>query len=403
MYGKIVKKNKTMSKSSSCQKKVSILYITTGLSTGGAERMLYNLLSRIDRQWFSPAVVSLMDRGTWGTRIESLDIPVYTAGLKPGVAKPVAIWKLVRLVQKLQPDLIQGWMYHGNLVAQLVSVLSLLKIPVFWSIHHSISSLESEKSLTVKIIKLCSYLSRLTDRVVFVSQASKLQHEVLGYNRNNNCVIPNGFDVSLFVPSLEDKFSVKSELGLAQEMIIIGGIGRYHPMKDHANFFQAAALLLKKYSDVHFLLIGTEVDPQNMYLIKLIEELKLGDNVHLLGERTDIPRLTASLDISTVASAYGEAFPLVVGEAMSCGVPCVVTDVGDSAWIVSDTGKVVPPKNPEALARAWQELIELGTDGREALGKAARTRIIECFSLDAIVSQYEELYASVIAQKKGRN
>lgn len=389
-----------MGTDSSSEKKASIIYITTGLSTGGAERMLYNLLSRINQQRFYPAVISLIDRGTWGDRIESLGIPVYTVGIKPGMATPAALWKLVRLVRQLQPDLIQGWMYHGNLAAQFASAFSLLNTPVLWSIHHSISSLESEKSLTVKIIKLCAHLSRLTTQVVFVSQASKLQHEALSYSRQNNCVIPNGFDTSLFVPSLEDKLAVKSELGLAEKTMIIGAIGRYHPMKDHANFLESAALLLKIYPNVHFLLIGTEVDRQNTSIIKLIEELNIGDRVHLLGERTDIPRLTAALDILTVASAYGEAFPLVVGEAMSCGVPCVVTDVGDSAWIVSNTGKVVPPKNHEALATAWKELIALDGDERETLGKAARARIVELFSLDSVVTQYEKLYESALNTKK---
>jgi glycosyltransferase involved in cell wall biosynthesis len=400
MYTKIVKKIKTMGNDSISEKKVSIIYITTGLSTGGAERMLYNLLSKINRQRFSPAVVSLMDRGTWGDHIESLGIPVYTMGMKPGIATPAAIWKFLRLVRQLQPDLIQGWMYHANLAAQLASGLSVLKTPVVWSIHHSISSLESEKSLTVKIIKLCAYLSWLTAKVVFVSEASKLQHEALGYNRQNNCVIPNGFDTSLFVPSLEEKLAVKAELGLAEKTMIIGVIGRYHPMKDHANFLQAAALLLKTYPDVHFLLIGTGVDRQNTSLIKLIQDLKLGARLHLLGERTDIPRLTAALDISTLASAYGEAFPLVVGEAMSCAVPCVVTDVGDSAWIVSNTGKVVPPKNAEALATAWKELIALDGEERETLGKSARARIVEFFSLDSVVTQYHKLYESALNAKK---
>ncbi|WP_333121601.1 glycosyltransferase [Microcoleus sp. Pol11C3] len=381
-------------------KKIVVLHIITGLSTGGAEMMLYKLMSKTNRLRFDPIVVSLIDRGTFGDRIESLGIPVYTMGMTAGIATPAAIWKLVCLVRKLQPDLIQGWMYHANLAAQLASGLCLLKTPVLWSIHHSISSLASEKSLTIKIIRWCAYLSRLTARVVYVSQASKLQHEALGYNRNNNSVIPNGFDTSLLLPSLEDKLEVKAELGLPEKTTLIGAIGRYHPMKDHANFLQAAALLLKTYPDVHFLLIGTKVDRQNTSLIKLIEELNIGDRVHLLGERTDIPRLTAALDISTVASAYGEAFPLVVGEAMSCGVPCVVTDVGDSAWIVSNTGKVVAPKNPQALANAWKELIALDEEERETLGKSARSRIVEFFSLDSVVTQYENLYESALTANK---
>ena len=163
-------------------------------------------------------------------------------------------------------------------------------------------------------------------------------------------------------------------------------------MKDHANFLRAAALLLKEFPDVHFILIGSGVDRENQVLHQLIQDLGLFNRIHLLGERSDMPCLTTALDIATSASAYGEAFPLVVGEAMSCEVPCAVTDVGDSAWIIGNTGRVVPPRDSEALANAWKDLIELGAKGREALGKAARARIIEHFSLDAVVAQYERLY-----------
>jgi glycosyltransferase involved in cell wall biosynthesis len=119
----------------------------------------------------------------------------------------------------------------------------------------------------------------------------------------------------------------------------------------------------------------------------------ISEQIHLLGERSDIPRLNAALDIASSSSAYGEAFPMVIGEAMSCGVPCVVTDVGDSARIVDNTGYVVPPREPQALANAWQKMIELGSEGRKALGQAARKRIIENFSLDFVVAEYESVFA----------
>ncbi|MFB2918982.1 glycosyltransferase family 4 protein [Aerosakkonema funiforme] len=379
--------------------KIAILYVITGLSTGGAEIMLYNLVSRINRDRFSPVVLSLMEPEIWGKRIEALGIPVYTVSMDAGKPTISALVKLLSLVKKIKPDLIQGWMYHGNLAGQVASLFYLAQIPVIWSIHHSIHSLESEKSMTVKIIKGGAYLSHIASKVAFVSQASKLQHEALGYSQKNSCVIPNGFDTSLFVPSPEAKLAVRTELGINQDSILIGMICRYHPMKDHANFIKAAACLLKKYPDVHFLLVGTAVDRHNQNLIQLMQELNLSEQIHLLGERTDIPRLTAGLDILTVASAYGEAFPLVLGEAMSCGIPCVVTDVGDSAWIVSHTGRVVPPRNSEALANAWQELIQLGSAGREKLGKTARNRIIESFSLESVLNQYENMYEGLISKK----
>jgi len=385
---------------SNSPKKISLLYITTDLTTGGAERMLYNLLSKIDRLRFEPVVVSLMDRGTWGDRIENLGIPVYTINLNQGKPTVDAIWRLMRYVHHLKPNLIQGWMYHGNLAAQLANVFLWGKIPVFWSIHHSINSLNQEKRMTVAIINFCAVISKFTNKIIFVSKNSQIQHEAIGYSSSHSCVTPNGFDTLVFQPSSTAKLSVRAELGLAKECLLIGLIGRYHPMKDHPNFMRAAALLAAKNPDVHFILAGTELDSKNQGLLQLIQELGLINQIHLLGERHDIPRITAALDILTLASAYGEAFPLVVGEAMACGVPCVVTDVGDSAWLVGNTGRVVPPRNSEALASAWQELLVLNSESRNALGDAARTRIIDNFSLDFVVDQYESLYESALFHNK---
>lgn len=378
---------------------MQIVYITTGLGTGGAERMLDNLLSQIDRKRFNPAVVSLLDRGTWGDRLATSGIPVYTIDMERGKPTPAALRRLMHVIRQVKPDLIQGWMYHGNLAAQIASLLFWQKIPVLWSIHNSADALLADNKMTGGVIKLGAWLSKLPTHVAFVSQTSKSQHQALGYWSENACVIPNGFDPAIFAPSPEARLAVRSELGLPNDCLAIGLICRYHPMKDHANFLQAAALLLKEYPDTHFILAGTEVDLQNHHLQQLVQQLKIENNIHMLGERQDMPRLMAALDISTLASAYGEAFPMAVGEAMSCGVPCVVTDVGDSSWLVGDTGKVVPPKNPQALANGWKELIEIGNEQRQALGKAARLRIIDCFALEKIAAQYEKLYESVLLDK----
>ena len=373
-------------------RKIKLLHIITGLSTGGAEMMLYKLLSRLDRERFEPSVISLMDSGTIGDRIEALGIPVYTLGMKQGgMPTPAAIGRLIRTVRQLKPDLIQGWMYHGNLAAQFASLFSSHKIPVLWSIHNSLYSLAFEKKITQAIIRFSSIISLYTNQIVFVSKNSKLHHEALGYFSENSCIIPNGFDTSLFKPSIEARRTIRAELGLPEDSFLIGLIARYHPMKDHANFLQAAALLLKDYPNVQFILAGNGVDEKNPTLCQLIHELGIAERIHLLGERQDIPRLTAALDLAS-SSSYTEAFPNVIGEAMSCGVPCAVTDVGDSAWIVGNVGRAVPPRDSGALANAWKELIELDTEGRKALGKAARVRIIESFSLNSVVARYESLY-----------
>ncbi len=395
------KENKTQSKYNSKKnygEKIVVLHIITGLSIGGAEIMLYNLLSRSEQERFQSVVVSLMDRGNLSDRIEELGIPVHCLNMKQGVPDPTAIWKLNCLIDQIKPSLIQGWMYHGNLAVQLVKILSFSRVPILWGIHHSIGSLKSEKKMSQLIIKVGAKLSRFINQIIFVSQNSKFQHQALGYTRENSCIIPNGFDTSLFKPSLEVRQNFRAELGLPPDSCLIGSIARYHPMKDHANFIQAASLLVPSFPNTHFILVGTDVDAKNNNLSRLIRSLGMENRIHLLGERRDIFRITPALDIFSSSSAYGEAFPLVVGESMSCGIPCVVTDVGDSAWLVGNTGRVVPPKDPEALAVAWTELILLGWESREKLGKMARRRIIESFSLDFVVTQYEELYEKILAK-----
>ena len=377
---------------------MKIVYIITDLCIGGAQIMLYNLLLRMNRERFTPVVISLMERGTLGDRIAELGIPVYAIDLKPENLAPTAIWQLIRLVRQLQPDLIQGWMHHGNLAAQFSSTFSLNRMPVLWNIQNSMYSLEYEKKMTAAVVRLSAYLSKLATNIIYVSSVSQSQYEALGYCSRDRCVIPNGIDTSLFTPAGEHRLSLRAELGLPEDSILIGLMARFHPQKDHNNFLQAAALLWRNYPNVHFLLSGYEVDWENQILTQLIQELGLANQVSLLGERKDMHRLNAALDIGSLPSAYGEAFSLALGEAMSCGVPCVVTDIGDSAWMVDTTGRVVPPRNPEALANAWKELIDLGTEGRAALGQAARARAIAHFSLDSVVDQYETLYERVFSQ-----
>ena len=368
-----------------------ILFLTTGLSSGGAEMMLYKLLCGMNRQRFEPVVISLMNRGTLGDRIESLGVPVHSLGMKAGVPTLLAPWQLIGKIRQIQPDLIQGWMSHSNLAAQSASIFASKPIPILWNIRHSVLSRADTKLSTLFIINLLSYLSYLPAKIIYNSKVGAEGHQQIGYRSDKTTIIPNGFDTQLFAPSAEARSIVRAELNLPEDTFLIGRMGRFHPMKDPGTFLQAAALLLEIEPDVHFLLVGRKMDWENQLLQRLIKELSLSERIHLLGERQDIPRLTAALDIAS-SSSYSEGFANVIGEAMSCGVLCVVTDAGDSAWIVGETGRVVPIRDPNALCAAWIDLIKMETLARRELGARARERIKAEFSIEAIVKQYEKLY-----------
>jgi glycosyltransferase involved in cell wall biosynthesis len=376
-------------------RRFSIVYVSTGLEGGGAEMMLYQLLSHLNLDRFQVSVVSLIEPGVLGAKFQAAGIPVYSIGMKRGLPTIPTLWRLVQTIRKLQPDLLQGWMYHGNLAAQMASFLLGNSIPVLWSIHASINPTILANPARKALIQAGSKLSRFPAQILFVSKTSQQCHEKMGYYAEKCLAIPNGFDTKLFSPNPAARAMVRQELGLTPETMVIASFARYHPVKDHPNFLHAAAKLHQDYPDVHFLLAGENIDSSNDPLQQLIQSLKLTERVHLLGARQDVPTLMAGVDMVTSASA-SEAFPMIVGEAMSCGVPCVVTDVGDSSWIVGDTGRVVPPQDAPALAAAWAKSIELGREGRAALGDAARARIVEHFTLARIVDRYESLYKSVL-------
>nr|WP_277878921.1 MULTISPECIES: glycosyltransferase [unclassified Coleofasciculus] len=200
-------------------------------------------------------------------------------------------------------------------------------------------------------------------------------------------VIPNGIDTEHFKPSLETRAKVRTEWEISEDTILIGLVGRLDPMKDHPTFLRAAALLCKQRQDVRFVCVGTGSESYAQKLYQLAKKLDISEKVIWAGARADMPMVYNALDIATSSSSYGEGFSNAIGEAMACSVPCVVTDVGDSSWIVDDTGLVVLPQSSEALLAGW--LTCLGRD-RNAMGLKARSRIVEHFSVKQLVEQTEE-------------
>lgn len=376
-----------------------VVHVITGLDTGGAEMMLFKLLKHMHNESYEHVVISLSDQGTVGPKIKGLGISVETLRLREGFNPFIFPGKLFRLINKNQPDIIQGWMYHGNLACSLIAPFLFPSIPYFWNIRYSLYDLAREKFLTRSVIKTGSFLSSFPAACIYNSKAAVHQHEAIGYRCKNVHVIPNGFDCEAFKSSYESKVSVRHELSIDQKTLLVGIIGRFHPMKGHKFFLEAVKMLIRKYDNVHFVLAGKGIIESNEQFNHLLSPLNLDRNrIHLLGERSDIPRLTAALDVAVSSSTWGEGFSNTVGEAMSCAVPCVVTDVGDSAWIVGKGGYVVHPGQSEELAWGISKLLESGQDRREEIGRAGRERIHNCFSIQSIQRRYTELYDTILTQ-----
>jgi glycosyltransferase involved in cell wall biosynthesis len=371
-----------------------LLHVITGLQTGGAEMMLCKVLDALRAGRFDSAVLSLMPPGSVGERISLLGIPVDSLRIRSGVPSLAAILRMRRLVGAFKPDVIQGWMYHGNLAAWL-SHRWANRAPVVWNIRQSLYEIRREKRLTRWVIRLGAALSSRVQAIIYNSYTSRSQHEAMGYDCRHALVIPNGFDIDRFRSSPEMRLAFRKALKVDADVPLVGMVARWHPMKDHANFLRGAAGVLERCSDAHFVLVGRDVDADNTVLLDMIGSLKLADRVHLLGEVSDVPALMAALDVLVSASG-SEAFPNVLGEGMACGVPCVATDVGDSALVLDGHGRVVPPHDPAALSAAVIELLRLDPHRRVELGAAARLHVEAKFSLSEIADRYAALYEKLV-------
>jgi glycosyltransferase involved in cell wall biosynthesis len=376
------------------RRRTRVVHVINSFESGGAEAMLCNLLLGFDHGRFESSVATLIDKLSVAGPVVRAGIPVAAMGMTAGVPDPRGAMRLAAHLRRLDPDVVQTWMDHSNLVGALAAT-ACPRARVVWGVHHSDHVPGVAKRSTLLTVSACAALSRwLPSRVVYCSEHSRLLYARHGFDPAKAVVIPNGFDVGRFRPDPDARASVRGELGVPPNAPLVGLVARYDPFKDHSTFLRAAALLARARPDVHFLLCGTRVDSDNAELVAQVEALGLGGRCHLLGRRGDVQRIHAALDVEA-SSSISEAFPLVVGEAMACGTPCVVTDVGDSALIVGPTGRVVPPKDPAALAAGAAGLLAMAPDARAALGVAARRRVCERFDLREITRRYEALYEEI--------
>jgi len=353
---------------------ITIAHLITELNMGGAERMLHRLVTNMDRNRFRCLVISMTDTGPIGERIKAEGIPVFTLDMALGRPSLLGLARLFHLLKHESVDVIQTWLYHADLMGLIVGRIAGIK-RIVWGIRCSNMHLRNYRPLTALTVRMGGMLSSLADAIIVNSEEGKEVHRRRGYHTERMVLIPNGFNTERFHPDESARDWLLDQLNLSKDILLIGLVARFDPMKDQRTFLKAAALLALEYDTVHFVMVGSGIDRDNRELISLMDE---------------------NLDIATSSSAFGEGFSNTIGEAMSCSIPCVVTDVGDSAQIVGDTGQVVPSRDPEAMARAWGRLLKMAREGRRDLGERARSRIVENYEIGRIVNRFEEFYQSLV-------
>ncbi|OWT63267.1 glycosyl transferase [Achromobacter insolitus] len=366
-----------------------VLHIITGLGQGGAESVLFRLATYPEAN-VEHVVVSLTDEGIYGERLRAAGVAVHVLGMKRGRVSLGGFLALRALVAAERPDAVQTWMYHADLIGGLAARLAGVRA-IAWGIRNSGEHLERSSRSARIVLRACALLSgRIPKAIVCAAQKSAERHADKGYDRARMVVIANGYDLSRYAPNAEARSRVRAQWGVPQDVPAIGCVARWDPLKDHANLLRAIAALVRDGRDagLRCVLIGRGMDTDNAELGALVDKLGLRDRLVLAGPSDDVPAAMNGLDLH-VLSSCAEGFPNVVAEAMACGVYCVVTDVGDAAYIVGDAGVVVPPEQPEALARGIETALrEVAARGRERAGEAGRARVLENFDIARMVQSY---------------
>lgn len=371
-------------------KKRSVLHVINGLSPGGAERALTNLLSSAESSGCEHVIFSLRSAGFYKPILEAAGHKVIDLGLDGFWTVPLVIWRCVRYVFARPPTVIQGWMYQGNLIALLCWACLRYKPVLLWNIRHGLDSIKTERPFTRVSIFLCKLASRCPEIVIYNSRRSMAQHADLGFCAGNQLHIPNGFAEV----SLNPADSIRSDLalGIPKSYRLIGHVGRFHETKDHRTFVLAALAVLSKMPLVGFVMVGQGVSWANQRFAELIPTPQRG-HFFPIGEIADVSKVYSALEILCVTS-IAEAFPNVLGEAMAHGVPTVVTNVGDCKVIQGGHGLVVEPQDVDSMQEAICNLLALGEDEVAKIRVGARKHLKEFYSHVAVCAQYSSLYSS---------
>lgn len=375
---------------------IAIVHLITGLSRGGAETMLAKLVGGMDRRQFRNAVVSLTSEGPVGAEIRDAGIPVHSLGIKRGTLNPLAPLRVRALLKRFQPEIVQTWLYHADLLGLVARTLPN-RPALVWNIRCTDPEIDSASAVARATRRVLAWSSTVPDCVIANSETGRELHRRRGYQPRRWGVIPNGFDLRRFRPDPAARSAIRRAFEIPDNAFAIGLPAGFRPMKDHETFIRAAARFATACPEARFLLVGQGMTAENAVIVRLLHESGVAERFVLAGERADMERILPALDLAVLTSNSGEGFPNVFGEAMACAVPCVGTDIGDIGQIVADTGVILPPRDPDAFAAAFERMWRLGPERRSALGVAARDRITRYYSLPAIVRRYEELYCDLAA------
>jgi glycosyltransferase involved in cell wall biosynthesis len=372
-----------------------VLFLIRGLYVGGAERQLVTLARALRERGHHVSVAIFYGGGPLETELVEANVNIIYLNKTGRWDVAGFLFRFAMAIRRESPDLLHSYMGPANLITVLFKSL-FRKVPIVWGVRASNLDLNQYDWLARAVFRAECFLSRFADLIICNSSAGLDYAAQHGFPRSKSVVIPNGIDPNRFAPQPQDRAPIRSSWSVRDDETLIGLVARFDPMKDHETFIEAASLLATRIGKVRFVLVGGGTARAKEKLVLLTRALDVERIFIWAGIRRDMPSIYSALDIAT-SSSCSEGFPNAVAEAMACGVPCVVTDAGDSRWIVGEDDLVVPIRDPNAMASAWVGVLK---GSRVELSARAQVRIAEHFSAAKLVETTENLFTNLLMQSK---
>ncbi len=368
-----------------------IVHIIIGLNVGGAELMLKRLVLHSQKTGeFQHSVISLTDTGVVGPDLQDKGITVYSLGMGSNLSVPRTFARLRKLLKKLQPDVVQTWMYHADFLGGLASK-SLNVDKIIWGIRTTDVS-QGPSKLTTHLSKVCAKLSYyIPDAIVCAAHVSKDYHLSIGYDESKMMVIPNGFDVEALSSTKEEGLEIRKQVNLSPDDIVIGSVGRFNPVKNQKLFVDVAANLVKDFPDLKFMIVGRDNTTENKELMAWIRQYDLTDSFRLLGQRDDVPKCLKAMDVFCLHSKT-EGFPNVVGEAILSDTVCVATNVGD-VGVLLDKESLALSNDVNGLSEVIKNYLNYPKHKLIEKTNQNKHNVITKYSMEAVLNKFHSLYS----------
>ncbi len=378
-----------MSDTQSQAGKIRLAFLVRSLDFGGAQRQLVTLAKALDKNQFEVSILTFYSGQPLEQELENTSVRLVSLNKSGRWDLLPFLGRLIRETRALRPDILHGYLDIPNVLALFLK--GFVRARIVWGVRASAMELRRYDWLFRLAARVEQWLSRFPDLIIVNSVAARDYHVANGFPAHKLKLIPNGIDTQVFKPDTQARRKMRNDWGISETTRLIGTVGRLDPVKDLPDFLQAAALINRELTETRFICVGTGPAHYVEHLKYLAHDLGIAESVIWEPARQDIAAAYNALDL-LVSSSQAESFPNSVAEAMSCGVPCIVTDVGDSALLVGDNGTVVPPRNPQALATAIISSLEANRIERRL---QTRNRIVANFSVEQLVFTTQETLISL--------